>query len=392
MVSINVHSSIQEHPYGHFRVIKFVPDTIVDPEKTIAFYKSKASPIKLTLLLDCSGSMNPNMNALIDTACAAVDLLEDNSSVKAFIFDENTYEITPEIVVSSLTRDIIKIGLRSKIKSNNKRTNIQDALKETLKEPNWYVLFLTDGLANVGNLTASHDLIAMCRLHSNYWKQKYFCLGLQINPNDGLNGDLLKGLAIDTNGTYVLASDAESIRSFVGDILNDHYMTEFTNAKIECDGQLITELSKEGFSVRLDKTTTIVYKIELSDSSAINIKALKQNSAVNFDIVLSNNLNDGPLIANVYAGYLIGRKDAVGLQYLKKCISEIVRNPLNPEDSEFCEYWPIMTAIDAFLINPYDEAAHSNASYQMCSAGGADASQTVQILRNSSVQASQDPY
>jgi len=390
MIQFKTECNLVTLPFGTFKTVSFRPDPIVDAEASIAHYKNLSKKtIKLCLLLDCSGSMNPNIHILINTACAAVDLLENGSHLRAIIFDETSHEIISEIEVNSLTRDIIKIGLRSKVASKNKRTNIESALKCAFEQPDWQVLFLTDGLSNVGNLKSSKDLIAMSRLHANYWTQKYFCLGLQVTV-DGLNGDLLKSLAIDTNGVFILAHDAESIRSFVGNILNDHYMTEFTNTLIDTEGLLITEFSKKGLSLRLDKETTIMYKIEDHHSANVAMKAIDRNGlAVNLKVDSTSKSETVFSIASVYAGHLISQKDDNGLRDLKKNIYELIRNPEENDDS----YWPIINAIEAYLVNPYDEALNSSNAYRMCSAGGCDeTSQTVQVLRSVSATASQDPY
>lgn len=125
---------------------------------------------------------------------------------------------------------------------------------------------MTDGVANVG-LTASHELVEMARRLPDYSKNTVHTLGLELEPGDGLNAELLKDLALDSNGAHMLARDKEAVSTFLGDVFADHLMRRFERCQAtlkRCsdgvEASLVTSVPKPGFVLRADRPTVLVFK------------------------------------------------------------------------------------------------------------------------------------
>jgi hypothetical protein len=245
--SMNVFSS----PVGTFTSITFGPDEPKVPEK----------PLRLVLVLDISGSMGPNMAYVVSTSLASVDLLENGASLRILAFDHAVNVVLEETLLTSDNRASIKERIKKNIVNRNGGTDLQSALIYALSGIDQSIMFMTDGLANAGSLTTSDDLVYLARRMPDYANNVVHCLGLQVHESDGINSDLLMTLAQDTNGTFKIARDPEAITCFLGDVMAAHFMTTRSNCKIQMDNStLLTSTGLNGFSLRSDRPTTLVYR------------------------------------------------------------------------------------------------------------------------------------
>jgi len=243
---------------GQFKVVT------VGPEPASVDVKA----IKLVQVLDISGSMAPNMNFVVSTALAAVDLLPEGSSLRILVFDHYTQCIVPETIIKTANKDALKDLVRVSIKNRNGGTDLQCALSQALLGQDQSIMFVTDGLANCGSLTMSEDLLYLARRMPDYASNTVHCLGLQVCESDGINSTLLKDLALDTNGYFKIAKDPQAIACFLGDVMAAHSMTVRRNCITDIPGyDLISSVGILGYTVRSDRPTTLVFKRQSSSAT-----------------------------------------------------------------------------------------------------------------------------
>lgn len=158
--------------------------------------------------------------------------------------------------------------------NNGGSTNLEAAVLEGLATPNASVIFVTDGLANMGTLQTSAALIKLARAHPHYKTCTVNTLGLQsghrvdaqgnhVRVKSPLNAVLLKALAMDTNGAFRLAADTESIAAFVGDAMGGHIFRVYDRVDLRAkssSGHIgkVLEVPHAGFVVRTDRPTQAV--------------------------------------------------------------------------------------------------------------------------------------
>jgi hypothetical protein len=264
---ISVHGI--ECSLGKYACVTFTPEA-KDPEVLLSESKSRATTVNLVLVLDVSGSMDSNMQHLINSSLAAIDLLEDNSFLKVITFDVTLNHVLETTKVTKDNREEIKKTVRLNIVNRGLCTNLEEPLYECLLKQDQNILLISDGFANRGTAMSSTDLLRMVRSCRNYNYNKFHCLGLQLNSCD-LNGTLLHTMASDTDGTYILAHTNDAISTFLGDVLTNHLMVRLSdcNASLKSKdgstGYLVSSLPVAGFSLRADRTTSIVYSVSSLD-------------------------------------------------------------------------------------------------------------------------------
>jgi capsular polysaccharide biosynthesis protein len=171
--------------------------------KTAAAGRSAAQPLRLTLLVDQSGSMTrADRRAAMDTALAGLsNLLTKNDLVTVIGFSR-----TPRLLADGMTGD--KAGKLAELvnqAASECGTNLEEAIKlgEQLADrrklataQNRIVLF-TDGAANLGNADPARLAEQVKQL-----RQKGIAFDIAGIAADGLNDELLGELARNGNGRY----------------------------------------------------------------------------------------------------------------------------------------------------------------------------------------------
>lgn len=154
--------------------------------------------------------------------------------------------------------------MRSSVRCEKGRTDLETPLIECLKEPCLLVL-VTDGCANVGIALDSHSLLSVARAMPAYAACTINTLGIQQARDVTLNAELLKQLAHGTNGAFRIAPDAESLAGFVGDALCSYYFPRYDRVEIKATsanglvGSLVTP-PEAGYVVRADRPTLAVLR------------------------------------------------------------------------------------------------------------------------------------
>lgn len=209
--------------------------------------------------------MQPNMEHLVNTALGAIDIMPDGSSVRIIVFDHDVNEIVPKTVVSAEGRAALKQRIRETFLNRGGLTNLAIPLTMAFTtETGAATMFLTDGLANRGEVSTSDGLIRLARKLPNYSKNVAHTLGLQMNRSDPINADLLKDLALDTSGVMRMGSCMEDVSSFVGDVMADHYLRRYEgiHVRLMSDAlvapKLVTPEPLAGFVLRADRELSIV--------------------------------------------------------------------------------------------------------------------------------------
>lgn len=375
-----------ESELGHYSLLTLS----LPPPSLHVFEESKSMlcPPNVVLALDISGSMLSSMQALKSTALATVDALCDGSKIKIVTFDSKSEIILHTSITNN--RENIKSIIKEKIINNHGCTNIQDALLLSMQEPS-VILFVTDGIANIG-LSTSSDLITLSRSLPHYKKCIINTLGLQLDELTGLNAEMLKSLAFDTNGTFRLARDTEGLSQFVGDMIGSYYLKRFKNLSLEAisaNGKkgecILTPLT--GFSLRVDRPTHIVIKWPEYSKGPFHFKIKGQNLQHENTFSLESNLEY--LNANEDAiTYIIGNLAAK--EFLNEKIDTNFKCIIKSLAQNYTRLLPIVIALDT-QKKPETNGASARFSQQIygyASMGGGDTTQAVAALRAQSLEAS----
>jgi hypothetical protein len=225
--------------------------------------KKRVGAPSITFVGDVSGSMQPNMQALLNSVLALIDLSGTGSTLRVILFDETARTVLPFTRVTSANCQQLKEHLKYSIVNNGKSTNLELALKAVLSpselkesssqpdtdprqstsqsstlpeyqdEERSLTLFASDGLANLGR-HSSADLLTYARSFQSYSQQTFYTLGIKTDPFALLNSELLKDLALDSCGSFCLTEHSEGIAQSIGDVLADHYFVQYTQVKFEC--------------------------------------------------------------------------------------------------------------------------------------------------------------
>lgn len=393
MASLNVLTT----PIGIFTSITFPPDQQIVPE----------NPMRLVLVLDISGSMAPNMAYVQSTALSSVDLLENGSSLRILTFDHIVNVVLDETVLTSENRVSIKDRIKTQLVNRHGGTDLQSALIYALSGSGagtgQSIMLMTDGLANSGSLTQSDDLIYLARRIPGYDLNKVHCLGLQVHESDGINSDLLMTLAQDTNGTFKLARDPEAITCFLGDVMAAHFMTTRKGCKIQMDNStLLTSIGLNGFDLRSDRPTTLVYRtpnVKMpNDDPCGDSQETVADPTINFynnslwthleTEISTKALPDA--IFKAYASYLIHQFKNDYTTDIKNQVQSLL-GYLKPLEDTNLAYVPIIIQLEKTLqgLNMQENAELSACLYSMSSCSGHDSQQVVDF-RNLARMASQN--
>jgi len=224
----------------------------------------------VVLVLDVSGSMSPNLIQLRASALACLDSLPNATTTLRIIkFDEFSEEILSQTTLTDETRPVIQKLIVEKLVTRGLPTNLEYALRIALNRPNQTILFITDGLANRGIL-GCEQLISMIRDMPHYETNVIHTLGLQLEGAE-VNTRLLNSMALDSNGVFTLAETTEGLSEVVGTLLAEMETRVFS----KCDAKLIiqqeapkkqflatlvSDVPKQGFNVRNDANTFLVFK------------------------------------------------------------------------------------------------------------------------------------
>lgn len=260
-----------DSPLGSFALVKladkaFVEGRSADGAALMAHSQSARPAVYFQLVADISGSMKPNMEHLVNTALGAVDIMPDGSALRIIIFDHDVNEIVPKTLVTADGRAALKDTIRTKFVNRDGMTNLAIPLTMAFTaETGAATMFLTDGLANRGEVTNSDALVRLARKLPGYSKNVAHTLGLQINRGEGINADLLKDLALDTSGVFRMGHNMEDVSSFVGDVLADHYLRRYEGLRVRLMSddlkapKTITPEPLTGFVLRADRELNVVY-------------------------------------------------------------------------------------------------------------------------------------
>jgi hypothetical protein len=245
----------------------------------------------LVQVLDVSGSMEPYMDHVVSTAFATVDAVAStkDSTIETVAFDSKVYRILDKTYIPSRSFvDTLYLLLRTRLKNEGGTTNIEAVLHSVLKdrkESHTHIMFITDGLANTGNVVSSDGLLQFARSLPGYSNISIHTLGLALNGNTSLNSALLRELALDTNGVFRVVKTIDDLPTFLGDIRADHECTVLRNLQIsafQIEGhrigpinRLLTRVPLSGPSLRHDRPLRLVWALE-SASATVNAKVALQ--------------------------------------------------------------------------------------------------------------------
>lgn len=381
---------------GRFASVTFTPKAS-NAEILLAESASRAKSLNLLLVLDVSGSMENNMQSLINSSLAAIDLLEDLNYVQVITFDVSITTVLERTQITSENRDAIKKQVRLNIVNRGLCTNLEEPLYLSLQREDQNILLISDGFANRGEAKLSCDLISMVRSLQNYTKNKFHCLGLQIQATD-LNGTLLQTMASDTDGTYILAHDNDAISTFLGDVITNHLMVRFS----ECNVSLLeinqdrqkkaTQISSAaltGFSLRADRATTHVFDISNMSAGATALTVNFSGSQEPLEYLLLSKECDVRVPSDDETASIFKALASIVLQEPGAPRVNVLLNDLNIRiQNGQSSLEPIVDTLNAVLMPSLSEAGHSNLMYSL-SASSNQETDVVHHMRASSRMASQ---
>lgn len=168
---------------------------------------------ELTLVLDRSGSMNGEKIAQAkEAALQVLSGLNDGESFNVIVYNDAVDSFSPQPVIKS---EYTMSAAREFIKAINALggTNIHDALLESLRPKPAegslpIVLFLTDGLATVGQ--TSEEAIRNVATKANTHQRRIFTFGVGVD----VNTPLLDKIAVETRAfsTFVLPKEDVEVK------------------------------------------------------------------------------------------------------------------------------------------------------------------------------------
>jgi hypothetical protein len=230
---------------------------------------STNGPIHVLQVLDTSGSMGPNQESLIATACASIDAMPNYSTIQVITFNEFVKELIPATVLTDENRANLKTKLQSGLSCFG-GTNIEAALHylshNAVIVGRTHVLFISDGMANQGLCVSSTSLLKVAKRLPQFDSFVFHTLGLQLVKSEGLNAEFLETLALDTNGIFKIGTSRETIAPFVGDLLASHateLMTKVHISVLNADdmyAKLISKLPTTGYVLHSDRSIRVVYE------------------------------------------------------------------------------------------------------------------------------------
>jgi hypothetical protein len=379
---MNLNQQNFESELGHYSLLSLT----LPPPSPHVFQESQGllPPPNVVLALDISGSMLSSMQALKSTAMATVDGLCDGSKLKIVTFDSYANIVLESTLINETNREKIKSIIRENVINNHGCTNIQDALILSMKEPST-ILFATDGLANIG-FSSSSSLLTVARSLPTYKNCLINTLGLQLDEHNGLNAEMLKSLAFDTNGTFRLARDTEGLSSFIGDTLGAYYLRRFNNISVHAKsanglfGEIIMP-PLTGYVLRVDRPTHAVirwppgaigpFDIQIESHSIIYNKSFHFEK--HFEINHANEDAINLIVGSLAASYLSSN------QPIDPKFISIIKNLAQ----NYTSLIPIAIALDMPKSNEQEGASarFSQQVFNFASLGGGEITNQVAELR-----------
>jgi hypothetical protein len=241
------------------------------------------------------------------------------------------------------------------------------------------ILLMTDGLANHGLLQTSKDLIGLSRSDPNYQSCIINTMGIQQSADIVLNAELLKQLAIDTNGTFRIVPDAESLQCFVGDVLAGYYLRKYDRVNIEVmssngfKGKVIAN-PLNGFVIRSDRPTRAVFEISPSAIPPFTV-TVNAMPAYSFCGLETQTFKRESVLTDDYLVSIIGCVAANAMD--QGMISQAIINEVFQIANKHQKLMPLAYALKHFKHYPLHESADtvhmSQQVYNFASLGGAEA-------------------
>jgi hypothetical protein len=385
----------------------------LDP-RTLEDSKKNVGPPSITFLGDISGSMQPNMQSLLNSILALIDMCGPDSSVRVILFDDTPRTILPWTLLSADNSDL-KEHVKYSVENYGRGTNLELALYAVLgdsesqqtSDPAPHLptsrsltLFASDGLANLGRETSA-DLLEFARSFKSYGQETFYTLGIRTDPLSQLNSELLKDLALDSCGTFSLTKDTEGIAKSIGDVLADHYFVEYTHVKVQCKssnglfGTLCTRVSPRGATLRSDKSLTLTWEFPLEAKEPfelIQTRKNKRGETEELNETLKPGLADQQQIEQIIGCAIVApaldkllTKETLSLKL--KQLKEFLKQNSSVELEVHIK--SIQECLDSFDIGGEQNAEVSWHSYAMSSGGGAEVSMHANDLRIIALQCSQ---
>jgi len=406
---------------------------------TIKDAKSLYGPPKITLVVDVSGSMMPNMKILKNSLLALFDMAGPGSCIRVISFDETPETILKSTVLSAESIPCLKKNVMETLVNNGKSTNLQLAIQACLTDQEEKVngeegtqsqsesntnprspgsqpekvevyeqitLFASDGLANLG-LTSSQELLSYARTFESYSKQTFYTLGIKLSQYVDLNSELLKDMALDSGGSFQITSSSTGIAEFLGDVLAHHYFVMYTNMHFSCtssnglEGMLCTKLSQRGGILRGDRPLELTWEFHKEALPPFTLKARMKKrpekkcySEESVEVSLQPEICSHYDIEKIFGCTLVApAKDRLfTLEQLKEKIQQF---------EEFMQEYPkfhkttellsvkIKKSLENFGYRGEQTTQDSMDSFAWSSGGGAILSVQAGELRNTALQATQ---
>ncbi|MDX1680244.1 MAG: von Willebrand factor type A domain-containing protein, partial [Akkermansiaceae bacterium] len=180
--------------------------------KTASEGRNEGQPLRLTLLIDQSGSMarEDRRDAMLEALEGLRGLLKENDQVNVIGFAR-----TPRLIAEGIPGNQGQLEKLVNIEANEGGTNLEEAIKlgQQLAERNQLegaqnrMVLLTDGAANLGDA----DPDSLAKKIENL-RQKGIAFDIAGIVADGLNDELLSEMARHGNGRYYVVGKGESDR------------------------------------------------------------------------------------------------------------------------------------------------------------------------------------
>ena len=272
-------------------------------------------------------------------------------------------------------------------------------------------MFVTDGCATSGFNTSSVELLELARSMPAYKSCTINCLGLQLDESGTMNGELLKQMALDTNGTSLLARSAEGLGSFMGNVLYNHYMRRYDRVQIMgtssngLKGEMINP-PLQGYIISADKPTHALMRwpSDALEPYSIFVHAMPADAQMGFlqaSLKCSVSENKAtPSQVEMIAGFLGAMflssfcsptsnetKKAPAAAASKIYLTDEFKNSLETLSVTFPSLLGLVSAlkkIKAFGDICKEAPAVSQMAYDFSSMGGADVTPTLAYMREQS--------
>ena len=256
-------------------------------------------------------------------------------------------------------------------------------------------MFVTDGCATSGYNITSRDLLKMVRSMPNYKYSTINCLGLQLDLDEegAMNGELLKQMALDTNGTCLLARSIEGLGSFMGNVLYNHYMRRFDRVQIMgissngFKGNLI-DPPLHGFIINADKPTHAVmhWPKEAVEPYSIFVHAMPANEQQGFAQSSVQCTSSGNKASAAEAEKIIGFLGSCYLSALKDAPSETFMKALKEASLIYPALIPLLSALERKPQSLFYDAPPdvTQMAFKFSSMGGEDLTPTLEYMREQS--------